>query len=45
MRVSLKRAYFRFYAQLNDFLPSEKKGVAIDYAFEVGRRALRSTAE
>ncbi len=33
MRVSLKRAYFRFYAQLNDFLPSEKKGVTFVCAF------------
>ncbi len=36
MRISLKRACFRFYAQLNDFLPCEKKGVTFVYAFEVG---------
>jgi uncharacterized protein with PIN domain len=36
MRVSLQRAHFRFYAQLNDFLPCEKRGVPFGHAFEVG---------
>ena len=36
MRATLKHAYFRFYAQLNDFLPCEKKGVTLVCAFQVG---------
>lgn len=35
-RVSLKHASFRFYAQLNDFLPCEKKGVTFTHTFELG---------
>lgn len=31
----MKRAYFRFYAELNDFLPPELRQRPIPYAFEV----------
>ena len=36
MRATLKYAYFRFYAELNDFLPSERKGVTFVHTFLVG---------
>jgi uncharacterized protein with PIN domain len=36
MRASLKHAYFRFYGELNDFLPDEKKGITFDCAFLLG---------
>jgi uncharacterized protein len=29
----MKRAIFRFYAELNDLLPPERRGVAFEYAF------------
>jgi len=31
----MKHARVRFYGDLNDFLPPEKRGVAVDYFFEV----------
>ncbi len=36
MRATVKRAYFRFYAQLNDFLICERRGVPFVYVFQVG---------
>jgi len=39
MRATVKRAFFRFYAQLSDFLPCERKGVTFVYALQVGSRA------
>ncbi len=32
----MKRAYFRFYAELNDFLPPERRGVAFPHEFSGG---------
>ncbi len=33
----MKHAYFRFYAELNDFLPAAKRQVLFDYPFELSR--------
>ncbi len=35
MATQLKRARFRFYGQLNDFLPLERRHVSFDHAFEI----------
>jgi len=35
MRATVKRAFFRFYAQLNDFLSCERKGVTFVYHFQI----------
>lgn len=32
----MKRAHFRFYAELNDFLPPARRGVAFPHEFHVG---------
>lgn len=42
--MSLKRAFFRFYASLNDFLPEEQKQTAFSFAFR-GRPAVKDSIE
>jgi len=36
MRTTSRCAHFRFYAQLNDFLPCERRGITFVYALRVG---------
>ncbi len=38
----MKRAYFRFYAELNDFLPLARRGVAFPHEFHGGLPTERS---